>query len=353
MQTITVNASKTYDILIGSGLLAQAGALVRKALPKVGRIMVVSDDNVFPLYGQAVADSLSASGLQVSSYVFPHGEQHKTLETYAAVLNELCSARLTRSDAVVALGGGVVGDLAGFAAATYQRGISLVQIPTTLLASVDSSVGGKTAVDLPAGKNQVGCFYQPNLVLCDTDTLSTLPDLEYRNGCAEIIKYAVLDSEEFFAEIDKTPICEMYEHVIAYCVNIKKLMVEEDEQDNGLRMLLNLGHTMGHGVEACSHFGIPHGQAVSIGMAAVTRAAAEKNYCTPELAQRTVALLQKYHLPVDLPYPAEDLAAAAKTDKKNTSGSMRLIVPYQMGDCRVISLSGEDFLGWLKAGGAK
>lgn len=353
MQSITVSVSKTYDILIGSGLLAQSGALIRKALPKAGKAMVVSDDNVFPLYGQQVVDSLATAGLQVSSYVFPHGENHKTLETYAAVLNELCAARLTRSDLVVALGGGVVGDLAGFAAATYQRGISLVQIPTTLLAAVDSSVGGKTAVDLPAGKNQVGCFYQPNLVICDIDTLSTLPETEYRNGCAEIIKYAVLDGESFFAELDSTPIRDRYEPVIAYCVNIKKRVVEEDEQDIGLRMLLNLGHTMGHGVEACSHFEIPHGHAVAIGLAAVARAAAEKGFCTRDLSDRTTALLEKYNLPVELPYPAEALAVAAQADKKNTSGTMRLIVPFQMGDCRVISMTAEDFLGWLKAGGAK
>ena len=183
------------------------------------------------------------------TFPYPGGEHCKTLATYAALLDFLAAHRLSRSDLIVALGGGVTGDLAGFAAATYQRGIPFVQVPTTLLAAVDSSVGGKTAVNLASGKNQVGCFYQPSLVLCDPDTLRTLPPEEYRNGCAEVIKYAVLRSEPFFSELRTAPVSAQVEHVIATCVSMKRDLVAADEFDRGSRQLLNLGHSFGHAVE--------------------------------------------------------------------------------------------------------
>ena len=352
MGVITVNTSNKYNIIIDHGILQEAGPMIHKAVPAGGKAMLVSDDNVFPLYGEIVSKSLSNSGFEVFNFVLPHGESNKNLENYGQLLNEMSIKHITRADVVVALGGGVVGDLAGFAAATYQRGVSIVQIPTSLLAAVDSSVGGKTAVDLSAGKNQAGCFYQPSLVICDTDVLSTLPEEEYRNGCAEIIKYAILDGETFFSRIERTPVLQQYEDIITRCVKIKKELVEADEHDNGARMLLNLGHTIGHGVESCSNYTIPHGQAVAMGLAAIVRAATEKSCCKQQLCASVCKLISKYGLPVELPFPYEELAKAALSDKKNTSTKMRLVVPFELGDCEIIDINGPEFSGWLKAGGA-
>lgn len=353
MSLITVNASRKYDIIVDHGVLPDAGRMIHKAIPTAGKAVLVSDDNVFSLYGETVSRSLNDSGLEVFPFLIPHGENSKNLENYGRLLNEMCLNHIVRADVVVALGGGVVGDLAGFAAATYQRGVSLVQIPTSLLAAVDSSVGGKTAVDLPAGKNQVGCFYQPSLVICDTDTLSTLPEEEYRNGCAEIIKYAILDGMAFFSMIDSIPIIQQYEDVIAHCVKIKKELVQEDERDTGVRMLLNLGHTIGHGVEHCSGYTIPHGQAVAMGLAAIVRAATEKGYCERQLCSAVCKLISKYGLPVEIPFSCAELATAALLDKKNTSDKMRLVVPFALGDCKIIDIDKTQFSDWLTAGGIK
>lgn len=352
MNTITVKASKTYDILIGSGITRQAGSLIRKTVPEAKKAVIVSDDNVYPLYGECIGESLKRSGFEIFTFVFPHGEASKNLENYGKLLNDMCAAHFTRNDLTVALGGGVTGDLAGFAAATYRRGIHLVQMPSSLLASVDSSVGGKTAIDLPSGKNQAGCFYQPDLVICDTDMLSTLPKEEYRNGCAEIIKYAVLDNEGLFGKICGTPVDRQYEDVITRCVKIKKRLVEADEHDTGLRMLLNLGHTAGHAVETCSSYSIPHGQAVAMGLAAIVRGSEAKGICESSLRKEVVDLISAYGLPTELTFPADELSKAARADKKNTPGKMRLIVPAAIGDCRIITIDGTDFSGWLRAGGA-
>ena len=204
MTTIHIAASREYDVVIEPGLLTRLGTMAAE-LGLGRRAAVISDDAVFALYGAAAEKALTDAGFQVDHFLFPHGEQQKNLSTYGQVLNFLCDRRFTRSDFLVALGGGVVGDLAGFAAATYQRGIPYIQVPTTLLSMVDSSVGGKTAVDLEHGKNQAGCFYQPSLVLCDPSLLNTLPEREYRAGCAEIIKYAMLYSEDFLRELEETP----------------------------------------------------------------------------------------------------------------------------------------------------
>ena len=352
MRTVTVKAGKCYEVRIGRGLLPEIGKQIG-GIPGVKRVLVVSDDIVFPLYGETVLKSLSESGYETDSFVFPNGEASKNLTVYGELLTKLCDAGLTRDDLLVALGGGVVGDLAGFAAATYRRGIPFVQVPTTLLAAVDSSVGGKTAVDLPNGKNQVGAFYQPALVICDPDTLGTLPEVEYRNGCAEIIKYGVLDGEELFAKLSEKPVCEQYEDVIERCVSIKRDYVEADEFDRGLRMLLNLGHTIGHAVEACSDYKIPHGLGVAIGMAAIARASAKEGLCSEETAKRIQELLTKYNLTIGMPpYTVTELAKAAGSDKKNTGASMRLVIPKEIGNCTVMKISASDFPEWLRKGGA-
>ena len=343
MKTVTVNASKQYDIKIGSGLL-QAIGQEATALEKAEKVCIVSDSNVWPLYGKTVTDSLENSGFAVISYVFPAGEESKNATVYLALLNFLAENRLTRSDLLIALGGGVVGDLAGFAAATYLRGIRFIQVPTTLLAAVDSSVGGKTAIDLPAGKNLCGAFCQPSLVLCDTDTLNTLPQDIFRDGCAEVIKYGILYDEAFFRYLEETGPDFDREAVIARCVELKRDVVMEDEFDTGGRMSLNLGHTFGHGIEARSNFALSHGKSVAIGMAIVARA----SHC-PDAA-RIIACLQSFGLPTATDYAAQDIYAYTLSDKKRSGDTVKLIVPRRIGDCDIVPTPTEELLTFLEEG---
>ena len=352
MTTIHVAASRAYDVAIEQGLLSRLGPMAAELLSG-RRAAVISDDRVFPLYGAAAEQSLQSAGFETEHFLFPHGEQQKNLTTYGQVLNFLCDRRFTRSDLIVALGGGVVGDLAGFTAATYQRGVAYIQVPTTLLSMVDSSVGGKTAVDLDSGKNQAGCFYQPSLVLCDPALLASLPEAEYRAGCAEVIKTAVLFSPELFQKLTEAPVREQFESVIAACVGMKRDVVENDEFDRGQRALLNLGHTIGHAVEACSNFTILHGEGVAIGMAAITRAAVEKGICDPALLPQVLDILQKYGLPTEVPYPLADIQKAAEADKKRSGSVTNFVVPEALGQCRVEPVPAGEVAGWLKAGGIR
>ena len=349
MKTVSVEASRSYEILIGRGLLDEAGERIR-AVTKAETAVIVAGDLIRPLYAGRVQASLEKAGFRVLVYEIPHGEQHKNLETYGNLLNYLCDRHITRSDVLVALGGGVTGDLTGFAAATYQRGCGFVQIPTTLLAMVDSSVGGKTAVDLPGGKNQAGAFYQPLLVLCDPLTLQTLPEEQYRSGCAEVIKYGMLGDGDFFASL-ALPVKEQAETVIERCVSMKRDIVHEDEFDTGLRRLLNLGHSFGHAVEKCSEYSIIHGEAVAIGMAAITRAAVVRGLCEEKALDALLEMLRAYDLPVSCDYPAEALAAAMMNDKKLTGSTMHLVVPEGVGRCRVLAVPAAELTTWLRQGG--
>jgi 3-dehydroquinate synthase len=343
MKTVTVNASKQYDIHIGPGLLDSLGHKARK-LGKAEKVCIVSDSNVFPLYGEQAQLALEAEGFSVCTYVIPAGEQSKNIRSYTSLLEFLAGSRLTRTDLIVALGGGVVGDLAGFAAATYLRGIRFIQIPTTLLAAVDSSVGGKTAIDLDAGKNLCGAFWQPSLVLCDTDTLSTLPEDIFRDGCAEVIKYAVLYDESFFSYLEQTGLHFDREAVIARCVEMKRDVVMEDEFDTGARMKLNLGHTIGHGVEARSEFSLSHGKSVAIGMSIVARA----SHC-PD-AGRIVKCLEAFGLPTTAQYPADDIYRYTLSDKKRSGGTVKLIIPEKIGHCAIVPTPVEEILPLIKEG---
>ncbi len=352
MKCVEVRASRTYQVLIEPGLLQQAGQQLR-AVSDAATVMLVSDDEVWMLYGAAVQESLERAGFRVAQFVFPHGESAKCASTYLALLNALCDAHLTRKDAIAALGGGVVGDLAGFAAATYLRGIGFFQLPTSLLAMVDSSVGGKTAIDLPAGKNLAGAFYQPQLVLCDPDCLSTLPEEIFRDGCAEVIKYAILADAELFAALERTEPREQLPYLIETCVRIKRDLVAQDEFDRGARQLLNLGHTFGHAIEACSCYAVTHGAAVAVGMAMMLRAAAELSYCKQDVCARALALLRQYGFYVDCPYPADDMLHTVLHDKKADSASVNLIVPTQIGSCQIVPVAMDAIETWLKAGGAK
>ncbi len=349
MKTVTVNVSRTYDIKIGSGLLDSIGTEAA-ALKNVTNICIVSDSNVFPLYGQRVTDSLKKAGFAVGSFIFPAGESSKNAATLLKLLNELAVMQLTRSDLIVALGGGVVGDLAGFAAACYLRGIRFIQVPTTLLAAVDSSVGGKTAIDLPAGKNLAGAFWQPSLVLCDTDTLYSLPEEVFRDGCAEVIKYAILYDPALFKDLMLDGLNFDREAVISRCVEWKRNIVSEDEFDTGSRMKLNLGHTIGHGVEAKSDFNISHGQAVSIGIAIVARAAARAGLCSKTCCQQILDVLERFHLPVKTAFSADDLYAYTLSDKKRNGGSVRLIIPREIGRCEIIPTPIGELKSFIEAG---
>ncbi len=349
MKTIEVNASSSYCVHIGSDLLPQIGSHTRNTVG--GRIAaVVSDDHVWPLYGDTVLNSLKEAGYEVCNFVFPAGEMQKNSQVLFSILNFLAENRLTRSDVVLALGGGVVGDITGFAASIYLRGIAYIQIPTTLLAMVDSSVGGKTAIDLPAGKNLVGAFYQPALVLCDVDTLQTLPDEIFMDGCAEVIKYAILYDPSLFALLSQKKLAFPRVEVVAKCVQWKKDVVAQDEFDTGARQLLNLGHTIGHSIEANSNFEISHGFGVAIGTAIVTRAACHYGLCTEETKNQILAILSVFGFPVTTSYSPSSLFQYAQTDKKRFGNTVHLIVPKAIGDCVIHNTPIEELESFIKAG---
>lgn len=349
MTTVRVEASKSYDIKIGRGLLASLGEEL-KALGKIKTVCIVSETTVFPLHGKAAKEAIENAGFKVTEFIFPAGEASKSGSVYLELLNFLAQQGLTRQDAIVALGGGVVGDLAGFAAATYQRGIRFVQVPTTLLSAVDSSVGGKTAIDLPTGKNMAGAFYQPSLVLCDIACLDTLPKEIFIDGCAEVIKYGILYDREFFQYLAKTGADFDREKVIGRCVELKRDVVNLDEFDTGARMKLNLGHTVGHGVEAKSAFTLSHGKSVAIGMAIVSRAAVKSGLLDEKECDTIVKTLEKYGLPTRCDYSAPELASFALHDKKRAGGTVSLIIPRFIGQCDIIPTETELLPSFIESG---
>lgn len=336
MIRISVPASRKYDVMVASGLVDRTGAYLQEVCQKGCTVAVISDSNVWPLYGDRTQNSLVQAGFRVIHYVFPAGEASKNATTYLEILNFLAEHHLTRSDALLALGGGVAGDITGFAAATYLRGIPYMQVPTSLLAMVDSSVGGKTAIDLPAGKNLVGAFYQPSMVLCDPSVLSTLPNYVFTDGCAEVIKYGMLYDAQLFDQLLTEGLEFDRESVIGRCISLKRDVVCMDEFDTGLRQKLNLGHTIGHGVEAQSNFQITHGQAVAIGMAIITKAAAGRKLCPADVYTHLLRVLKKFRLPTTTDYSAKQLSASALSDKKRSGSSVNLIIPRAIGDCEII-----------------
>ena len=349
MNIIKVNTASAYEVKVGASLLSTLGAEAA-AVTKCGNTVIVSDSNVWPLYGETAKKSLENTGFTVYSFVFSAGESSKNGKTYLELLNFLASVQITRSDCLIALGGGVVGDLTGFAAATYLRGIAYIQVPTTLLAAVDSSVGGKTAIDLEAGKNLAGAFYQPRLVLCDTDTLSTLPDDIFVDGCAEVIKYAVLYDAELFAHLKQHTINFDREAVISRCISLKRDVVMQDEFDRGERMKLNLGHTIGHAVEAISNYTISHGKAVAIGMAIIARSAAANGICAQNTTGEIVAILENFRLPCCTTESAAALYQAALSDKKRAGATVNLIIPTDIGHCNICPTAVEQLESLIKAG---
>lgn len=335
-EILRVRTGRGYDIALGEGVLREAGPRIA-AVTKSRLAAVITDSRVEPLYAGAVIQSLTEAGFRAELFAFPAGETSKNHGTLLAIYSFLARAGITRSDLIVALGGGVVGDVAGFAAATWQRGVALVQIPTTLLAQVDSSIGGKTAVDLPEGKNLVGAFWQPSLVLCDPATLRTLDDRNVACGMGEIIKHACIRSAELFRTLEEgsaiTPA------IIAQNLAIKREVVERDEREHGERMLLNFGHTLGHAIEKLQKYsGATHGEAVAMGMVLITRASEKNGLTPPGTADRIARLLRRYGLPSECGLPLGDIVRAAANDKKRAGSLIRLVVLHGIGDAVIHSL---------------
>ena len=335
MTTIHIAASREYDVVIEPGLLTRLGTMAAE-LGLGRRAAVISDDAVFALYGAAAEKALTDAGFQVDHFLFPHGEQQKTLSTYGQVLNFLCGRRFTRSDFLVALGGGVVGDLAGFAAATVLRGVDFVQIPTTLLAQVDSSVGGKTGLDLPEGKNLIGCFYQPSLVLADTDCLETLPRRQLSSGMAEVIKCGVIGDEEILRHLEAAAEPEL-PWLVERCCRYKAAVVARDERDGGDRRLLNFGHTFGHAYEAAGGYdSYTHGEAVAAGMMQMLRWQVSHGLGGQELLDRLTPLLERWELPVRLPW--DGAADYLARDKKRAGDQVTIAVAQRAGAGRLMAV---------------
>ncbi len=349
MESIHVNlAERAYDVLLGRGLLGCVGEELAARLGRRG-VLVITDDRVGPLYLQRVLDSLARAGHRAAPLTLPHGESTKSLDTLPRVYAALAAHGITRSDLVLALGGGVIGDLSGFAAATWMRGVPFVQLPTSLLAQVDASVGGKVAVDLPQGKNLVGAFWQPSLVLIDPDTLETLPERYWRDGLGEVVKTGCILDAGLFALLEEAApqgrqgLMARIDEILLRCVRAKASVVAEDERDTGRRMILNFGHTLGHAVEACEGYtGHSHGEAVAIGMSAVAhiQEAEHPETIAPGAAARLDALLDALSLPRALPaLPAEALLQAMSLDKKRAGDALRIILLRRIGEAFALESS--------------
>lgn len=346
MHTVRVNLGpRSYDIAVTTGDPAGLGPFVRMAVPDARLALVVSDTNTVGI-GDAVAESLRAVGLQTGRAVVPAGEASKSLEQLARLYDALYELAADRRTPVVAVGGGVIGDLAGFAAATYNRGLPLIMVPTSLLAMVDSAVGGKTGINLPGGKNLVGAFHQPRAVWIDTAHLNSLPDREYRSGLAEIVKYGVILDPELFATLEanvnrllaRDP--AVLVPVVARSCRLKADVVEQDErEETGRRAVLNYGHTFAHAFETVGGYGSwLHGEAVSAGMACAARLAEKLGRIGPELGDRQNRLLAAFGLPVTIPaaWQADDLLAVMRRDKKAAAGRMRFVLPVRLGQVEVV-----------------
>lgn len=332
MRTLKVETGRPYDIIIKNGIIDNCGEFIKK-VSNAMRVAVISDTNVFPIYGEKVVNSLKNSGYQVYSFTFEAGEKSKNLTTISKMYDFLAENHITRTDLIVALGGGVTGDMAGFAAASYLRGIDFVQIPTSLLAQVDSSVGGKTGVDIGAGKNLVGAFWQPVLVLIDSNTLDSLPQYYFEDGMAEVIKYGCIKDKSLFDKLEKVNAADCIDDIIYNCVAIKRDVVSRDEREKGERALLNFGHTLGHALEKINNFiDLSHGQAVAIGMCMITKASEKAGLTEKGSAKRIENLCKKYNLPTYSEISKTEIARAASSDKKTNGSSIKLALLKEIGE---------------------
>ncbi len=331
MKTITVKASTEYKVYIEKDLLCNTGKIFRRDLGGT-KVIIITDSNVDGLYVDQVIQSLESESYDVFKYVIEAGESNKNLNTISDILSFMAEKDLSRKDIIVALGGGVVGDAAGFVAAIYMRGIDYVQIPTTILAAVDSSVGGKTAVNIPEGKNLAGAFHQPKAVICDTRTFDTLPQRQVRNGFAEIIKYGVIRDEHLLDRLGDDVADKDIADMVESCVRIKAEIVQADEEDRGIRQILNFGHSIGHAVEKLSNFQLLHGEAVACGMVEICRIGERLGYTKSGCRDRIIESLEKVGLSGKMNYRAEEILAVMRRDKKTEGDSINLILPIEIGN---------------------
>lgn len=345
MKKFAVSTARPYEIIIGSDIIRDAGYYFRQVI-KPCRVCIVTDSRVSRLYAGALSTSLRERGYSVYTVVFPGGEHSKNINTYSSILEALGDDGFTRSDVIAALGGGVTGDIAGFAAATYMRGIRYIQIPTTYLAAIDASVGGKTGVNLLRGKNLAGAFWQPSLVICDYKAFETLPREKLLDGVAEAVKNAAVSDRSLLRHIKESN----YNYVIERCVSIKKSIVEADEMDTGLRRLLNFGHTIGHGIEKLSAFSVSHGPAVAKGMVAEARAAYRTGLTDTDISGELSCVLSGFGFDLSVNYSAEDLYTCALTDKKIAGDRITVTVPEYLGKCRLKKITLGELRDFIRLG---
>lgn len=338
MRKIHVNVSKPYDVLIGNGLINELPGLIFPVCTS-NRVAIVTDDIVAGLYLEKVEEELKERGFETGSFIFQNGEQSKNIDTLSDILEFLAENHIRRNDTLIALGGGVPGDITGLAAAIYMRGISVIQVPTTLLAAVDSSVGGKTAIDLKNGKNLAGAFWQPSMVVCDVGIIERLPDDIFAEGMAEVIKCNVIKDLPIIEWIGDGTICTHLEDVIYECIALKRDVVEQDEYDvKGIRNILNVGHTVAHAVEKLSGYTVSHGHAVGTGLVVESEMASRLSLCDEATIQKLKTAVDAYNLPVATPWSAEVMVDAMKSDKKNRDAQIVFELPYRLGECKEIKL---------------
>ncbi len=334
---MTINTDVPYKVYIQNGILEKVGEIIASMYKRSTRIMLISESNVFPIYGEKVLTSILKVGFTANYFVFEAGEEHKTMETVMNMYKALGDGGYTRSDLIVTLGGGVCGDMGGFAAATFLRGMDFIQIPTSLLAQVDASVGGKTGIDMPFGKNLVGAFHQPRAVISDPEVLKTLPKFYVVDGLGEVVKYGAIWDEKLFADLESGEALKNLEVTIARCIKCKKQLVEEDTNDKGRRMVLNFGHTFGHALEKLHNFtGLSHGRAVAIGMAKVTKISEGLGMTEAGTAERLENLLKKLELPTDdSEFELETIIDATALDKKSSGRNLNLIIIPKIGEASI------------------
>ncbi len=342
MYSLNVKASKDYDVLVGSNIINKIGWLIKERIC-ADKLMIVADENAYKLHFKSLSDTMSKEGSEFEAYVMPAGERSKSLEEYSAVIAKMVLSGFNRNSAVVSFGGGVAGDMAGFVASTYMRGIPVVHIPTTLLAQCDSSVGGKTALDIPSAKNIIGSVWQPELVVCDTAFLKTLPKDVRLDGMGEILKYAVLNGEHILK-------CQNDTEMIYNALKIKAEYISEDEYDNSSRRMLNLGHTVGHAFETLSGYEISHGRAVVFGMEVIIKAALKRGICSSDFAEKFTALKGELGFGLKPNFPSRAVYDAICNDKKRRAEKLALVIPLNFGKCVIKEMSFLEACGFIEGG---
>ena len=331
MKTIEVKTSRAYNVLLGKGLINNLSQLI-EPICKGRKIGIITDDTVDAIYASAVAEKLKTNGYTVDKYVIPHGESSKNITTLSGILEYFASCHFTRKDIFISIGGGVIGDITGLAAALYMRGIQFIQVPTTLLSMVDASVGGKTAVDLAAGKNLIGAFWQPSMVVADTQIINDLPEDIFAEGMAEVIKSDLIANAGIVEMVKQGTVKENIDQMVASCIEMKRDVVEQDEYEtNGLRKVLNMGHTVAHAIEKLSHYNISHGIAVATGLVWEASVANHLGLCSEALVKEIREAVDAYQLYYNVPFTVETMVEAMKSDKKNDDSNIDFVFPLQYG----------------------